>query len=96
MRVMAWKYIILDNGLNDSPIIFPDYLEHGDVAQAFKAIWPNCEIASAGLIDEIHASEPHGGSVGLSLQMHPHDIILINKARLTEPHLYRPGDKHES
>lgn len=60
---MAWKYVMLNNGTLNVPIIFPALLVHADVALAIKAQLPGkWAVISAGTIEDITTAGVGGSS----------------------------------
>ena len=69
------KYIMVKVGENDLPIIFPEIIQHKDIAAVFKH-----KVVSAGFLQLNHGGklETVGESVGLNIKMRPIDIEVIN------------------
>ena len=68
------KYIILQVGETELPFIFPELVQHKDIASIFKH-----PIISAGFFEhnERGALSCFGESVGLNIKSRPKDIELI-------------------
>ena len=71
------KYIVFDNGLNDVPIVFPNFIEHSVIAASF----PNWKPISAGFVTPARDEQvvAHGGSTSLNLKSKKIDSILLSK-----------------
>lgn len=76
----AAKYIIYDDGLNDVAVIFPNHVNHNNMAMML-----GCKPISAGFveIDGTKSDDPQavafGHSVSLGLKSRPEDSKIIQK-----------------
>jgi hypothetical protein len=69
------KYIMLKVGRENLPIIFPEVIQHTDIAKVF-----NHPVTSAGFLQLNHRGklETVGESVGLKIKARPFDVEVIN------------------
>ena len=71
------KYIIVDNGLYNSVIIFDHIVKHNEMAQKMHAIE---SVVSAGFIEIVDGKfQCYGRSVSLDIKSRPEDSDYINK-----------------
>ena len=80
---MGWKYIMLDKGLFQFPIIFPDKLVHQEVFTMTRHLVPpqNDEysrVVSAGMINQLFAKGVNGESETLRIKSRKIDERIIN------------------
>lgn len=70
------KYVIIDNGYVDVPVIFGPLLQHADVARAL-----NGTVLSAGFvrIDQDGKVEAYGDSFSLKIGSREEDTAIIQK-----------------
>lgn len=75
---MHLKYVVLDMGLGDAMFIFPDWLEHADVARRLMFGEIDKEkIVSAGFVRE---GQCRGESISLGVKSHPQeDTYMLKK-----------------
>lgn len=72
------KYVMFDNGLNEIPLLFPEYVNHGDVAN-LTGMTP----VSAGFVEfQSNPEGPikaicYGQSIGLNLRADENDGDII-------------------
>lgn len=81
MSILNMKYVVLDNGLNDIPLIFPGLESHANIAMHFN--WP---IVSAGFV-KVNDNKVicYGKSVSLNANCRPdEDARLITKFLMPE------------
>lgn len=83
---MGWKYIVIEDGLTRTPIIFPDKLVHQEVFVVCRELWsPRSAVAcSAGVIEQLRVGGVGGKSDTLRIKSHSRDELLIN----TYPYLH--------
>lgn len=69
------KYIVLAVGQNELPFLFPEVVQHKDIAAIFKH-----KVVSAGFIqhNERGKLETIGRSEGLKILSRPSDVELVN------------------
>jgi hypothetical protein len=71
---MKSKYIIIDNGLAEEIIVFPEYLQHDYVAQGFS------DIVSAGFIEKVGGKFfCYGKGTSLNILSRFEDTVLASK-----------------
>jgi len=71
---MKMKYIIIDNGLAEVIIVFPDLVQHGNVAMGFD------KVVSAGFIIMTDGNyQCYGSSFSLKINSRPDDTIIANR-----------------
>lgn len=84
---MGWKYIMFENRMGDSkvlfPVIFPDKMVHKDVAAVLRHCQPGWHkggvaAVSAGMIEHITVDGLHGESETLNLESNPEDAAIID------------------
>jgi hypothetical protein len=70
------KYVIMDNGLNDAAIVFPNYIEHALIANAMPG-----HVIAAGFVSFTDSEcTCHGSSVSLKIASRPDvDAKIIRK-----------------
>ncbi len=80
------KYIIIDNGTTDTPIVFPVWLGHDDMARSVRRAPGSVTVLSAGFV-EFYGDENGnakcvvmGESTSLKLKPGEHDAKLIASA----------------
>jgi hypothetical protein len=82
------KYIVIRDGLMESPVVFPEWLTHYDIARALVGVDGIGAglVLSAGFV-EIYSDSPlglvvecSGESTSLSLNPGKHDALMIQKA----------------
>ncbi len=82
------KYIIIDNGTTDTPIVFPEWLTHSDIARALVGAdgIESGKLLSAGFVEfysdrneNIHC-DTMGESTSLKLKPGEHDDRLLASA----------------
>jgi hypothetical protein len=73
------KYIVLDNGERELPIIFPDEMNHIDIATAITNLgdYKSCRLVAGGFIT-MGTSLCFGASQTLQISSRPEDQALIN------------------
>jgi hypothetical protein len=83
---MGWKYIMFENKIGDTtvifPVIFPDKMVHDDVAQALRRYQPGwhhdgVRPISAGKIEHVNVEGLGGDSETLKLKSKPFDEKII-------------------
>lgn len=83
---MAWKYIMCENKIGDSkilfPIIFPDKMVHSQVFTHLRPLMPGWHHkgvvpVSAGKIEHVGVRGLGGESETLGLQANPADVNTI-------------------
>lgn len=75
---LKMKYIIVDDGLNDTPILFPEYIDHGNMFSGVKqSASSTIEVLSAGFV----SITPNSGTIQVkcfghsqSLNLRPRDV----------------------
>lgn len=77
---MSFKYIMLNDGLHDIPIIFPDRLVHESVASSLlqHEEHKNLKVVSAGSVDIGLDCSCYGKSETLKLESRPEDGRVIS------------------
>lgn len=81
---MGWKYIMLDKGLFQFPIIFPDKLVHQEVFTMTRHLVPPQDTGefatcvSAGMINGLFAKGVNGESETLRIKSRKIDERIIN------------------
>lgn len=70
------KYIIVDDGLNEKPIIFSNLDQHNDIA--YRLSW---KPVSAGFVTMVNGqAECYGESISLNIKSRPEeDSKIINR-----------------
>lgn len=69
------KYIVIDDGMIECPIIFPNHINHASVAMCMVGT-----VLSAGFIRfTVSGLECFGKSVSLKVKSRPEDTELVNK-----------------
>ena len=69
------KYIIVDDGLNDVPYIFPEHVEH-----TLMASWVHGKVVSAGFISIAdNKFQCYGRSAGLGIIARIEDNDIVNR-----------------
>lgn len=78
--MLRCKYIVVDNGLLEVIIVFPDILQHRDVAQSFG------DVVSGGFITKEDEFICYGESISLGLKSRREDTDIANQqlGRLAE------------
>ena len=73
------KYIVLDDGERELPIIFPDDMNHIDIATAITNLdeYKSCRLVAGGFI-QVGPSLCSGSSKTLAINSRPEDQALIN------------------
>ncbi len=86
------KYIIIDDGLSDNPIIFPESIGHDTIAKALTGDASSSAVLSAGFVEFLPKSflvkrqnatvrvECSGRSNSLDLGPRPEDARIIARA----------------
>jgi len=71
------KYIILDDGGLEMPVIFPPHWDHAETAQKF----PGREVLSAGFVGRQDGGALYvwGRSQSLNLPARPEDLEIIHR-----------------
>lgn len=72
------KYIVFDRQGQLVPVIFPELLNHREVAEALKSriSLSRSTVRSAGFV-KLTAHETHGGSSTLEVESEPDDTLVI-------------------
>jgi hypothetical protein len=70
------KYLMLDDC---TPVIFPAYIEHGQMAAALQTILATKKVTGAGFVGSLHINAAYGSSFGLDIKSQPRDTEVINK-----------------
>jgi hypothetical protein len=70
------KYIVFDTGLCDSIVLFPDVIQHRDIANGMQ--WP---VLGAGFIQLDANCEWHcfGKSISLNVASRPEDTLIARR-----------------
>lgn len=69
------KYIMVDNGMYDAPVIFDKAIEHTEVAQ-----WVVGAVISAGFIRYTKSGmQCYGESIGLQIKSREEDSAIVNR-----------------
>jgi hypothetical protein len=82
------KYVMLNIDGMPSPILFPEYVQHADIAKALRSILPNARVESAGFVDSDYAAfiVRETGSESLNLGPGAQDAQTIG-LHLEPPHV---------
>lgn len=81
---MGWKYVMLDRGLFQFPVIFPDKMVHQEVFVTVRHTVPGAEdgklatVASAGMIEQLFVKGVGGDSETLRIKSRLIDERIIN------------------
>lgn len=84
---MGWKYIMFENTIGDSkilfPVIFPDKMVHKDVAAVLRHCQPGwhhggVKVVSAGIIGVLDIAGVNGESETLNIKSSKEDESVIN------------------
>ncbi len=83
---MSWKYVMFENQIGDTkilfPVIFPDKMVHDDVAKALCSVMPgwkfgNVRPVTAGTIEHLEVDGLGGESTTLGLKSKKEDTHII-------------------
>jgi hypothetical protein len=79
---MGWKYIMIEDKLTRTPIIFPDKLVHQEVFVVCRELWLPARgpvtACSAGMIEFLDVDGVGGKSETLRIKSHDRDAEIIN------------------
>ncbi len=79
---MGWKYIMIEDKLTRTPIIFPDKLVHLEVFTVCKLLLPRklapITACSAGMIGRLYVEGVGDRSESLNVKSNPRDGDIIN------------------
>jgi len=84
---MGWKYIMFENRIGDTkilfPVIFPDKMVHSEVAAVLRHCQPGwhkggVKAVSAGMIEHVTVDGLHGSSETLNLDSKEEDASIID------------------
>ncbi len=74
MTKFRMKYIVVDDGMNEVIVVFPELLQHNDVAKGFPLV------VSGGFIDFVFGKfRCHGKSTSLGLEARREDAVIANR-----------------
>ena len=79
---MGWKYIMIEDKLTRTLIIFPDKLVHQEVFVVCRELWVPDRLpavaCSAGVIEQLRVGGVGGKSDTLRIKSHLRDANIIN------------------